>query len=53
MGFMVDYVRKIKDGIIIGHKITRLKNVCDEFGIRDDSLLYIFKHCIGLYIDKL
>ena len=53
MGFMVDYVRKIKDGIAIVHKIARYGNIREEFSIRDDALLFVFKHCIGLYIDKL
>ena len=53
MGFMVDYARKIKDGIAVVHKLPRFRNVMEEFSIRDDALLFVFKYCIGLYIDKL
>ena len=53
MGFVADYVRKIKDGIAVAHKSLRFGNVREEFSIRDDALLFVFKYCIGLYIDKL
>ena len=53
MGFMVDYVRKIKDGIAIGHKLPRFGNVREEFSMQDDMILFVFKYCIELYIDKL
>ena len=31
MGFVVDYVRKIKEGISIGHKLPRFGNAREEF----------------------
>ena len=53
MEFTVDYVRKIKGGISVVHKLLGFRNVREEFSIRDDALLSVFKHCIGLYINKL
>ena len=53
MGFVANCVIKIKDGIAVAHKSLRFGNVREEFSIRDDALLFVFKYCIGLYIDKL
>ena len=53
MGFAIDYVRKIKEGIAVGHKVPRYANIREEFSICDDMLLFIFKHCITLYINKI